>query len=434
MARNAFLGEMLSTLFEHRGKLSQKRVKGSIQGMCTALLTDMGEVSGIVLAESILQRYSEMSLEEKRSFFEFLNDELELDVDALRLASEAYARSPSLAEYQALVSAAEPPRQELLRRLNQPSGATAQLVGMRSDLLDFLKKNPELKRIEMDFAHLLRSWFNRGFLVLRQITWDTPASILEKIVAYEAVHAINDWDDLRRRLHPPDRRCFAYFHPAMPEEPLIFVEVALTRSIPDSIQHVLSEDRELRDAQETSVAVFYSISNCQTGLAGISFGNLLIKQVVGELSSELPNLKTFVTLSPIPRLKQWLEASIDFENSDLNAGQVTPDDVSEGLAAYYLLNAKNARDEPFDPVARFHLGNGAKIHAVHAKADTTKKGQGQSNGVMVNYLYDLGQIERNHEAFIAKGEIAAEKSVKSRGDLAGLKLKVRADKAPRKQE
>jgi malonyl-CoA decarboxylase len=252
----------------------------------------------------------------------------------------------------------------------------------------------------MDFAHLLRSWFNRGFLVLREINWNTPASILEKIVAYEAVHAINSWDELRLRLHPPDRRCFAYFHPTMPDEPLIFVEVALTRVVPNSIQNVLAEDREHRDPSETSVAVFYSISNCQAGLQGISFGNLLIKQVVDELRHALPQLETFVTLSPIPGLNRWRGDTPKTTEEDL-----------ERIAAHYLLNECNADGGPLDPVARFHLGNGAQIYAVHSGADITEKGHLQSSGAMVNYLYDLKMIEKNHETFVRGGAYPASKSV-----------------------
>jgi malonyl-CoA decarboxylase len=268
---------------------------------------------------------------------------------------------------------------------------------MRVDHLAVLNDHPDLRRTDLDFMHLLRSWFNRGFLVLRQISWDTPASVLEKIVAYEAVHAINDWDDLRRRLHPPDRRCFAYFRPTMPDEPLIFVEVTLTKSVPNSIQHVLSHDRELNDAAETSVAVFYSVSNCQKGLSGISFGNLLIKQVVDELSNELPNLGTFVTLSPIPGLERWLKTqSEDAHCLDVFAGTAT-DEVVEAVAVHYLLHAKTNAGVPVDPVARFHLGNGALIHGTHANADKTDKGREQSSGAMVNYLYDLKLIEKYHE-------------------------------------
>ena len=277
--QTSFLGDMLTTLFERRRPSSNGADARSIEQMCNALLAAEGEVSGPALAKAILTKYAGLSNDERLGFFQFLNTDLEIDPKDLHALTSQYFETADIQTYQALKTASEPRRQELLRRLNQSPGATATLVSMRVDLLTFLKNHSDLKRTDLDFVHLLRSWFNRGFLVLREISWDTPASILEKIVAYEAVHAINDWEDLRRRLYPPDRRCFAYFHPTMPEEPLIFVEVALTKAVPSSIQDVLAEERAHRDASHTTVAVFYSISNCQAGLLGISFGNLLIKQV-----------------------------------------------------------------------------------------------------------------------------------------------------------
>jgi malonyl-CoA decarboxylase len=288
---------------------------------------------------------------------------------------------------------------------------------MRVDLLKLLKGNPDLARTNHDFVHLLRSWFNRGFLVLQQISWNTPARILDKIVAYEAVHQINDWDDLRRRLYPADRRCFAFFHPAMPDEPLIFVEVALTETIPNSIDAVLSDSRTPREADQAKVAVFYSISNCQKGLTGISFGNLLIKQVVAELSLECPQLEAFVTLSPIPGLNRWLKTQTeDPEHGGaaqaVLAATADPEDV-RAMAARYLVTAKRGDGMPLDPVARFHLGNGAEVHDIHASADTSQNGTAQSSGAMVNYLYDLTQTERNHEDFATASTIAASRSVQA---------------------
>ena len=284
---------------------------------------------------------------------------------------------------------------------------------MRVDLLRFVKTHPNLMRTDVDFKHLLRSWFNRGFLVLKQINWDTPARILDKIVAYEAVHRINDFDDLRRRLSPPDRRCFAFFHPSMPDEPLIFVEVALTAGVPNSIAALLEEDREPMNPAQAKAAVFYSISNCQKGLAGISFGNLLIKQVVAELSLELPRLETFVTLSPIPRLMQWLDTQ-SLDSSAPKRGASDGDDSDlKNLAAHYLLCAKRADGMPFDPVARFHLGNGAEIYDIHAGADLSENGLTQSGGAMVNYLYDLRRTERNHENFATTGAIQATRAVQA---------------------
>ncbi|MEL7459740.1 MAG: malonyl-CoA decarboxylase [Pseudomonadota bacterium] len=405
MAERSFLGDMLTTLFERRRVEAPTSDDRSIEAMCLALLDAEGEVSGITLAQSIVDRYAQMDAAEKLAFFGFLNDALEVDIAALEWAIGSYKTSGSPADYHQIAAHAEPRRQELLRRLNQAPGATQALVHMRTDLLAALKDAPELARTDLDLQHLLRSWFNRGFLVLRQISWETPASILEKIVEYEAVHAIRDWDDLRRRLYPEDRRCFAFFHPAMPDEPLIFVEVALTQTVPSSIQHVLADDREHRPAHDTRVAVFYSISNCQTGLKGISFGNLLIKQVVTELRQELPGLETFVTLSPIPKLTQWLRAQDDPSFGDILDGTAPPDSV-RAVAATYLMAAKTADGAPYDPVARFHLGNGAQIHAVHGAADLSENGIRQSGGAMVNYEYDLNLIEQNHERFVLEGAIS----------------------------
>ncbi|MEL7105007.1 MAG: malonyl-CoA decarboxylase [Pseudomonadota bacterium] len=405
MAERSFLGDMLTTLFERRRVEAPTSDDRSIEAMCLALLDAEGEVSGITLAQSIVDRYAQMDAAEKLAFFGFLNDALEVDIAALEWAIGSYKTSGSLADYHQIAAHAEPRRQELLRRLNQAPGATQALVHMRTDLLAALEDAPELARTDLDLQHLLRSWFNRGFLVLRQISWETPASILEKIVEYEAVHAIRDWDDLRRRLYPEDRRCFAFFHPAMPDEPLIFVEVALTQTVPSSIQHVLADDREHRPAHDTRVAVFYSISNCQTGLKGISFGNLLIKQVVTELRQELPGLETFVTLSPIPKLTQWLRAQDDPSFGDILDGTAPPESV-RAVAATYLMAAKTADGAPYDPVARFHLGNGAQIHAVHGAADLSENGIRQSGGAMVNYEYDLNLIEQNHERFVLEGAIS----------------------------
>jgi len=270
---------------------------------------------------------------------------------------------------------------------------------------------------DYDFSLLLRSWFNLGFLVLKQIDWMAPASLLDKIVAYEAVHEIDDLDDLRRRLSPPDRRCFAFFHPAMPDEPLIFVEVALSDHIPGSVDDVLRDDRELLLPENAKAAVFYSISNCQQGLKGISFGNLLIKQVAKQLLAELPQLSHMVTLSPIPRLNTWLRQMDETDDlapiaAAILNGTAPPEDIRT-MAAHYLLVAEHAKGGPFDPVARFHLGNGAEIHDVHAGADSSANGLAGSSGAMVNYLYDLAQTERNHEDFALNGAITASRGVKA---------------------
>ncbi len=417
MRRNRFLGDILSQLFDRRGLMRGKDDTRDIFELCSALMSSEGEVSGLRLASTVLARYATLDDDEKAAFFHYLNAELEIDAAHIAELANSYAEAPTPALFKSLCQAAEPKRQELLRRLNQPVGATAELVAMRVDLLKLLKSNPDLARTNLDFVHLLRSWFNRGFLVLQQISWDTPARILDKIVAYEAVHEINDWDDLRRRLYPPDRRCFAFFHPAMPDEPLIFVEVALTETIPGSIDHVLSEERTPLDADQAKVAVFYSISNCQKGLTGISFGNLLIKQVVAELSLECPQLESFVTLSPIPGLTRWLETQVDDPDLGPTAqatldGSITPEDL-RAITARYLVMAKRDDGLPKDPVARFHLGNGAEVHDIHAGADTSTKGMAQSRGAMVNYLYDLDQTERNHEAFATDAAVASSRGVQN---------------------
>lgn len=413
MQLNRFMGDWLSPLFDRRAFKHGKDDKRNIYELCEALLSAEGEVSGLRLASSVLSRYARLDDAEKLAFFLYLNADLEVDAENIaRLASE-YAKDKTPALFAALSFAVEPKRQELLRRLNQPFGATQVIVAMRVDLLAFMKETPELARTNLDFTHLLRSWFNRGFLVLKQINWDTPARILDKIVAYEAVHQIDDWDDLRRRLYPPDRRCYAFFHPSMPDEPLIFVEVALAAEVPKSIDALLSDNRPILEIEQTKVATFYSISNCQKGLTGISFGNLLIKQVVAELSASCPNIDTFVTLSPIPGMNKWLETLTDDPIATaVIAGTAEPDLVRK-MAAKYLLTAKRTDGMPRDPVTRFHLGNGAEVHDVHANADMSANGKAQSSGAMVNYLYNVSNTERNHENFALSSTVTASRSVQA---------------------
>jgi malonyl-CoA decarboxylase len=418
-----FFADLMATLFERRSAGASWFSGDSrpIAEEIDALLSGKGEVSGARLAHDILSRYRAMNDAARRDFFDHLARHLDLDPDHVITAAEAYRSERSAENLSRLTGAAEPRRQELLRRLNQASGATEALVGMRRDLLRLMRDVPELGVIDPDFRHLFVSWFNRGFLVLRQIDWRTPANILEKIIQYEAVHAINDWQELRRRVLPHDRRCFAFFHPSMPEEPLIFVEVALSRGVPGSIQTLLSEDREILDAGEADTAVFYSISNCQEGLRGVSFGNLLIKQVVEELSHELAGLKTFVTLSPIPGLNRWLRqrAEGDAALAEVLSRAESRDAVAiagdlkrlRQLAAEYLVAVKQAGGLPADPVARFHLSNGALVHDIHALADTSANGWDQSSSLMVNYLYDPAQVGRNSERHAADGFVAVSRQV-----------------------
>ncbi|WP_299692670.1 malonyl-CoA decarboxylase family protein [uncultured Tateyamaria sp.] len=417
MQRNWFLGDLLTQLFERRDRARGKDDTRPLPALCDALLSTEGELSGVQLAATLLDRYASANDADKLAFFEYLNTALEIDAAHLAALARTYAEAPRTDLFRDLSRAAEPRRQELLRRLNQPVGATAALVAMRVDLLRFVRDHPDLARTDFDFVHLLRSWFNPGFLVLKAINWDTPARILDKIVAYEAVHRIGDLDDLRRRLYPEDRRCFAFFHPSMPDEPLIFVEVALTADIPGSIDALLLDGRTPLATEAARVAVFYSISNCQSGLTGISFGNLLIKQVAAELARDVPGLERFVTLSPIPRLNQWLATQTDDPEHGQAAQDVLGGTASEAvlraMAARYLMTAKRADGTPFDPVARFHLGNGAEIHDLHANADTSANGHAQSSGVMVNYLYDLAQTGPNHARFALHGDVAATKAMRT---------------------
>ncbi len=400
----SILADLLSTLFERRYASDGEKDDRPLFELFHDLLTSRGDVSGVNLARRILDRYALLDDDGKREVFEYLYEHMDIDVPAVESALADYAAARSHETYRRLVRAAEPDRQEFARRLNQVPGATARLVEMRTDLLRFSRDNPALLIVDQDFRHLFGSWFNRGFLVLRAITWSSPANILEKIIAYESVHAIQSWDDLRLRLEPEDRRCFAFFHPAMPDEPLIFVEVALTRGIAGSIQDVLAEEREILPRGDANTAVFYSISNCQAGLAGISFGNSLIKQVVADLSREVPELETFVTLSPIPGLAAWLEGRG-------LAGAVDDPARLAALTARYIVEAKRDDGKPLDPVARFHLNNGAVVHRVHPRGDLSSKGLAQSGGAMVNYLYDLKKIEQNHENYANHQKVAASKEV-----------------------
>ncbi|MFK8034673.1 MAG: malonyl-CoA decarboxylase [Hyphomicrobiales bacterium] len=417
MPRSNFLQDLLGSVFDRSNVLRSSDDNRPINELCAALLSNRGEVSAKAIGTALLSRYERLETDEKISFFRHLTDELDVDADAIANAADAYGSDRSPKKLEELLAVSEPKRQELLRRLNQGSDATGRIVSMRKDLLKNLRTEPTLKRADLDFQHLLSSWFNRGFLVLRRISWETPANILEKIIEYEAVHAINDWAELRARLEPQDRRCFAFFHPSMPDEPLVFVEVALTKGIPNSIQSVLSHDRPSLSGETADTAVFYSISNCQEGLRGISFGNSLIKQVAADLSTALPNLKTFVTLSPVPSFAKWIgneiEQNASHPGQELKIYTTLESELAAQLTSYYLSKIKRTDGLPLDPVARFHLGNGAEFHAAHAEADLSENGREQSYGVMVNYLYRLNKVEANHQAFAEDGTIAHSSAIAS---------------------
>ncbi|NNG03356.1 MAG: malonyl-CoA decarboxylase [Inquilinus sp.] len=390
------------------------------------LVSGQGEASGVALAATLLAAYREASDVKKDAFFAELAVGFGADPERLAKAAERYLSSRDPEDAEALHRLAEPRRQELLRRLNLAPGGTAALVAMRRELLRRLKASPHLAAVDRDFEHLFTSWFNRGFLVLRRIDWQTPAAILEKIIQYEAVHEIGGWEDLRRRIDPPDRRLYAFFHPALVDEPLIFVEVALTSGIPEAIGPILADKRRPLAQGKATTAVFYSISNCQAGLRGISFGNFLIKQVVEELSRELPSLRTFVTLSPVPGFRRWLASNAEkgtLPGGKPAAGAVavldTPgwqeDEATRAelraalmpLAAHYFTQAKTEGGRPVDPVARFHLGNGARLERINWFADAGDSGIAASAGIMVNYLYDTAAIEANHEAYANERTVVA---------------------------
>jgi malonyl-CoA decarboxylase len=435
----SFFGELLTTISERGRQFLDFSGFTSGPGettedICRALMSGRGEASGVALARQILQRYEGLDQEARHSFFRFVAENFAPDGETVEKSAKAYLQAPSPETLKRLTQAVEAPRLEFLRRLNLAPGATATIVQMRKDLLRFLREDASLAPLDADFAHLLSSWFNRGFLVLQSIDWSTPANILEKIILYEAVHEIKGWDDLRRRLDPADRRCFAFFHPSLVDEPLIFVEVALEHQIPGSIQPLLAANIDGgKTVKEPTTAVFYSISNCQDGLRGISFGNFLIKQVVEDLTRAIPSLKTFVTLSPIPGFRTWLDRAktskiLDYLDptelailDELNKEGWTEDaelvaalrPIVLAAASHYFLVAKNIQGRPVDPVARFHLGNGARLERINWLGDVSTKGMREAHGLMVNYRYDLKDIERNHEAFANNGLVAASKPVRS---------------------
>src|ERR1700731_2582976 len=323
----SFFSEMLQSIADRSRALISRRTpaRGRSDGiveLCEARLSGRGEASGVALANEILDDYADLPTGPRIAFFETLGRTFGHDQARIEAANAGCSAARSAETAAELHRASEPRRLQLFRRLNLAPGGTAALVRMREQLLDAMDHRDDLGVVDNDFVHLFSSWFNRGFLVLRRIDWSTSAAILEKIIRYEAVHEIRDWDDLRRRIDPPDRRCYAFFHPALVDEPVIFVEVALTRETPAAIAPILSGKRQEVDPERATTAVFYSITNCQRGLAGVSFGHFLIKQVVEELSRQIPRISHFVTLSPAPNFAAWLnrervnQASLALDDDD----------------------------------------------------------------------------------------------------------------------
>lgn len=418
-----------SVVTPNERRRAQRQARQAVD-LCRALLSERGEVSGAVLARDALAAYNALSPAAQPMFLDLLVNEFSPDTAELDSAYAAFRAEATQDNLIRLQRCIEAPRQELFRRLNTATGGTAALVAMRREVVSALKAHPEWKGIDADLEHLFGSWFNRGFLTLERIDWYTPAIVLEKLIEYEAVHEIAGWNDLRRRL-ASDRRCFAFFHPALPHEPLIFIEVALTKGMSAAIEPLLRPDAPQLDPHSADTAIFYSITNCQTGLRGISFGNLLIKQVAERLGHEFPRIKTFATLSPIPGFRVWLKTAAEqlkavpeYADAASNLAAVDkiqwydhPDEAERArkllqpYAAYYLLHAKHNR-EAGDAVARFHLGNGARMERLNWLADTSKRGLQQSSGMMVNYLYRLEEVEENHEMYVREGKIAASRDLR----------------------
>ena len=391
----------------------------TLASLCQMMMDSDGEYSSLLLAERILNAYELLDDEGRMDFFQMLHADYNIDTDTVRSAIDDYEENQDASHLLRVTRAAEPLRRELLRRINLAPQGTARLVKMREHLLGATRQHPQLKCIDIDFHHLFSSWFNRGFLLMEPIDWTTPAHILEKIIAYEAVHQIENWAELRSRLEPADRYCYGFFHPSMEDEPLVFVEVALTNEVPRGIGEILQRDDGSLPPDNPSCAIFYSISNCHKGLAGISFGNFLIKQVASSLKLRFPQLKNFTTISPSPGFRSWLEKKAE-DDEDLtaliNAVDADMDEATrvalEKQVATYYLEAKNAQGEPVDPVARFHLKNGAMLERINILANPSETAMQSAFGTMVNYVYDLSRVEVNHEAYVHNGEVVASSSVK----------------------
>ena len=399
----------------------------SLIKLCQTLIKRRGEASGTALAKEIVDGIHLLNPVDTVKFLQMLAVDFSPKPETILRAAESYIKTQNYETLKSLSAAIESPRLELLRLINIAPGGIAIIIALREKLLIEIKQYRYLEPVESDMFHLLTSWFNRGFLTFQQIDWNTPAVVLEKLIEYEAVHEIQGWNDLRRRL-AEDRRCFAFFHPALPNEPLIFVEVAYTKGVARKIQPLLDDPLKNSENQESNTAIFYSISNCQEGLRGIGMGNFLIKQVVDFITTETPQIKNFCTLSPIPRFTKWLQEEYLDQNDEFLAKEERALLTQNGwfkdrlvrkrlkskliqLCARYLYRGKK-RNRPIDPVTRFHLGNGAEIEAINWEADLSERGLSQSAGLMVNYRYNPAKIVSNHEAYTNDGKISISSQVK----------------------
>jgi malonyl-CoA decarboxylase len=415
-------------LFRRRQQV--KATPPDLVDLCKSLLSLPAGGAERKIAQKILTAYNCATQQEVHDFLIALQSEFGTDEAALGNAIREYlSHSRDETAYQ-VQKAAEPLRQELLRRLNSAPEGIRQIVKMRADLLELLRKGEPLAAVDRDFVQILSTWFSQGFLNLKRIDWSTAATILDELIASEAVHEIQDWRDLRNRLAPGDRRCYAFFHPQLPDTPLIFVEIALGADLPCAIGPLLAEERPYTNAADQKVATFYSISNTQKGLSGIAFGGSLLKQVVQDLAREIPSLTTFATLSPAPTFAAWLRDACSqtgdsaLPQDDLpllrtltaqKAEGHSPALTSPALAramAVYILKAKNRSGYPLDPVARFHLGNGARLERINLLANLSERGLQESYGAMVNYIYVPDELESNRRAYTGEKTVAASDAVK----------------------
>ena len=424
-------------LFTNLLRVLRERRGTDMRFLCRHLLSERGEASQTVLAQEIINTYRAMNSPQRLDFFGMLCREFSPDEAAIRRAAAVYERAPGTDSFAALSAAVEPPRQELIRRINTAPGGTETLVALRGHLLELSSNGANFEALDADLKHLFRSWFNRGFLRLERISWQTSALILEKLIRYESVHEINGWPDLHRRLEA-DRRCFAFFHPALPNEPIIFVEVALSNGLTGDLEPLLDIKAPVLAPEKADTAIFYSINNCLRGLRNIPLGNFLIKQVVAELAAEFPNITTYSTLSPLPRFSRTLR---DTQNEhgfthdrlsrlladygrDLTAAAGCRDPVEaffhllehplshrdilaaplQRLALAYLTKARR-NGKLYDPVATFHLSNGARLERINAFGNLRPYGLEASFGVTANYRYMPAELDENHERFVRDGQI-----------------------------
>ena len=412
----SFFQNIITSVMKGTRRLNRFRSKdfgklhNNINKAVDSVMSTSGEVSSLVFAEHLLNLIEDLDDNGLKKFLKDLLKNYDIDTKVLLKDVKNYSSNKNTENFEKIRISSEPGWIELFRRLNSSSNGTYRLVKLRERIRSL--NDEELKTFDLRLLKLFKYWFNPSFLVLEKIDWETPANILEKIIEYEAVHEINSWDDLRARLAPIDRQCFAFFHPLIPNDPLIFVEVALTTGIPKSIQKIINLDRQEIEIEDANTAIFYSISNCHNGLLGISFGNFLIKQVASNLKRELPDLNQFMTLSPLPGFMKWMEeySPISFERcTDKNCSE---DELTKN-AIKYLTHSERDDGMPNDPVSRFHIGNGASLERINLNADTSEKGMTQSYGVMANYLYDLDVVEENHEIFFKNKVVPVSSEIES---------------------